>query len=112
VSSLPTRRILVDESLPVELAEELGLPNVRTVRDLGWSGLKNGALIQRAISAGFSVFLTADQSLGYQQNIAAMELAVIVLRGRNRIENLRPLIPAIYQALSIVAPGQMLRLGI
>ncbi|HZF10916.1 MAG TPA: hypothetical protein VFE33_19175 [Thermoanaerobaculia bacterium] len=107
---MPTRRILVDESLPVELAEELGLPDVKTVRALGWSGLKNGALIQRAISAGFSVFLTADQSLGYQQNIAAMELAVIVLRGRNRIEDLRPLIPAIHSALTVVAPGQVLRL--
>jgi rRNA-processing protein FCF1 len=108
---LPTRRILVDESLPVELAEELRLPDVKTVRALGWSGLKNGALIQRAISSGFSVFLTADQSLGYQQNIASLEIAVIVLRGRNRIQDLRPLIPAIHSTLSVISPGQLMRLG-
>lgn len=108
---MPTRRILIDESLPVELADELGLPDVKTVRALGWTGLKNGALIQRALSAGFSVFLTADQSVGYQHNIASMDLAILVLRGRNRIQDLRPLIPAIHQALSILSPGQMIRLG-
>lgn len=34
MSSSQTQRILIDESLPVELAEELGLPSVRTVRRL------------------------------------------------------------------------------
>lgn len=56
-------RILVDESLPQELAEELGLPGVRSVGEQGWSGLKNGALLQRAETAGFGAFLTADQNL-------------------------------------------------
>jgi hypothetical protein len=84
---------------------------VKTVRALGWSGLKNGALIQRAISFGFSVFLTADQSVGYQQNIASLEIAIVVLRGRNRIEDLRSLIPSIHSALSVISLGQLMRLG-
>ncbi|HEY9421259.1 MAG TPA: DUF5615 family PIN-like protein [Thermoanaerobaculia bacterium] len=105
-------RVLVDESLPQELVEELGLPGTRTVAEQGWAGLKNGALLERAQSVGFTVFLTADQNLPYQQNLAAHDIAVVVLKARrNRIQDLRPLLPAIRQALTIVAPGQVLRLG-
>jgi hypothetical protein len=111
VNSLQTQRILVDESLPVELAEELGLPFVRTVRGLGWSSLKNGDLIQRAVLAGFTLFLTADQNLEFQQNIRSSELGVIVLRGGNRIHDVRPLIPSILTAIPLIGPGQIIRLG-
>ncbi len=105
-------RVLIDESLPQELADELALEGIRTVAGQGWSGLTNGALLQRARTASFDVFLTADQNLPHQQNIAASGMAVIVLRARsNRIQDLRPLLPGIRQALSIVAPGQVLRLG-
>ena len=105
-------RILIDESLPEELAGELALEGVRTVAGQGWSGLTNGALLQRARTAGFDVFLTADQNLPYQQNLGASGMAVIVLKAkRNRIQDLRPLLPGIRQALSIIAPGQVLRLG-
>ena len=111
MSSLQTQRILVDESLPVELAEELGLPFVRTVRGLGWSSLKNGELIRRAVLAGFTLFLTADQNLEFQQNIRSSEIGVIVLRGGTRIHDIRPLIPSILTAISLVGPGQIMRLG-
>jgi hypothetical protein len=69
-------------------------------------------LLQRAETTGFDVFLTADQNLPYQQNLQAFHLAVIVLKARsNRIQDLRPLITKIRQALTIVSPGQVLRLG-
>ena len=104
MSSLQTQRILVDESLPVELAEGLGLPFVRTVRGLGWSSLKNGELIRRAVLAGFTFFLTA-------QNIRSSEIGVIVLRGGTQIQDVRPLIPSILAAISLIGPGQVMRLG-
>jgi hypothetical protein len=111
VSSSQTPRILVDESLPVELADELGLPFVRTVRSLGWSSLKNGDLIQRAVLAGFTLFLTADQNLEFQQNIHSTELGVIVLRGGSRILDIRALIPSILTAITLIEPGRVMRLG-
>lgn len=105
-------RILVDESLPVELASELGLPFAKTVAELGLRGLKNGALLQRAEALGFEVFLTADTNLEFQQDLPAYPLAVIILRARsNSLLHLRPLIPAIRQALTVISPGQILRLG-
>lgn len=104
--------ILVDESLPVELAAELQQPGVKTVADLGWKGLKNGALLSRAAVFGFRVLITADQHIEHQQNLSVAELGVIVLKaGSNRMEHLKPLVPAILQALSLIAPGQVLRLA-
>lgn len=111
MTSSPILRILVDESLPIELADDLGVPSVRTVRGMGWSSLKNGELIRRAVLAGFTHLLTADQNLEFQQNIRSSELGIIVLRGGTRIHEVRPLIPAILTALQLVGPGQVIRLG-
>jgi hypothetical protein len=52
---------------------------VRTVQQESWAGLKNGALLTRAEDAGFSVFVTGDQNLEFQQNISNWRLGVIVL---------------------------------
>ena len=41
-------RILLDESLPRELKQELPGHDVQTVQDAGWAGLKNGDLLRRA----------------------------------------------------------------
>jgi hypothetical protein len=41
-------RILLDESLPVELADELHGHDVVSVQILGWAGIKNGELLTRA----------------------------------------------------------------
>lgn len=111
MTSSPILHILVDESLPVELADDLGLPSVRTVRGMGWSGIKNGELLKRAILAGFTHLLTADQNLEFQQNIRSSELGIIVLRGGTRIHEVRTLIPAILTALPLVGSGQVIRLG-
>lgn len=92
-------RILLDESLPIELKTEISGHDVRSVREMGWSGLKNGELLRRA-SGSFDVFLTADQNLEYQQNLKTLPLAVVVLVApSNRIEKLRPLLPRLLAAL-------------
>ena len=54
-------RILLDESLPIELRSELPGHGVRYVGELAWSGLKNGELLARAAPL-FDVLLTADQA--------------------------------------------------
>lgn len=95
----------------MDLADELLPLAVSTVRGLGWSGLKNGALLRRAIAAGFTVLVTADRALEHQQNLNAFGIAVVVLRGPNRIEYLRRLVPAIRAALPLLAPGGVVRLG-
>ena len=107
-------RILLDESLPAELQAELPGHEIRMVRDMGWSGLKNGELLARSANQ-FDVFLTADQNLQYQQNLLALPVAVVVLAAKsNRIADLRPLIPQLISTLSGLLPRtlkQIERLG-
>ena len=58
-------RILLDESLPIELRDELPQHAVRSVQEMGWFSLRNGELLRRAANQ-FDVFVTADQNLQYQ----------------------------------------------
>jgi len=104
----PSLRVLVDESLPVELADELPFENTSTVRAQDWLGLRNGVLLRAAVAAGFTIIVTADGKMKYQQNLAKIGIAaVVVLRVRNRIEDLRPLIPQIVAAVHPLRPGDV-----
>ena len=104
-------RILLDESLPRKLALELTGHEAQTVQRRGWSGLKNGALLQTA-SEEFHVLLTGDQNLEFQQNPATLPISVIILVAvNNRIETLRPLVPRVLEVLQSIRPGQLVRVG-
>lgn len=63
-------RVLLDEQLPRQLARYLIGHDVRTVQEESWAGLENGALLTKAEAAGFSVFVTGDQNLEFQQNLS------------------------------------------
>ena len=104
-------RILLDESLPIELRDEIQGHSVTSVQEMGWSALKNGDLLQRAAEQ-FDVFLTADQNLQYQQNLLTLPVAVAVLGARsNRIRDLKPLIPELHSALASLLPRTLIRVG-
>ena len=93
-------RVLLDECLPGrKLRRELSDHDVRTVADMDWRGVKNGALLAKA-EPEFDAFVTVDRKLRYQQNTPAVDLLIVVLRAEsNRIENLEPLMPAVRDAL-------------
>jgi predicted nuclease of predicted toxin-antitoxin system len=104
-------RILLDESLPIELRDELPGHSVSTVREMGWSSLTNGELLLRA-AARFDLFLTADQNLQYQQNLRTLPVAVAVLAARsNRIQDLKPLIAELHGALAALMPRTLVTIG-
>jgi hypothetical protein len=54
-------RILLDESLPRSLREELPGHSVRTVAEMDWSAVENGELLRLAAKQ-FDAFITADQT--------------------------------------------------
>jgi len=86
--------------------------DVRTVAAMGWRGIQNGELLSLA-GDRFDVFVTADQNLEYQQNLATLPVAVVVLAApTNRIESLLPLIPAVLQVFETLAPKQLVRVGV
>ena len=52
--------------------------SVSTAYEMGWSDRENGALLNAADGA-FDLFITTDQNLRYQQNLAGWRLAILVL---------------------------------
>ena len=103
-------RVLLEEQPPRQLAPFLTGHEVRTVQQEAWAGLKNGALLTAAEVSGFTVLVTGDQSLQFQQNLSAHGLGVVVLcAASNAIEDLLPLVPAALKAIEKVQPGQAIR---
>lgn len=101
-------RILLDESLPHDLAALIAGHDVSTVRDEGWASVKNGKLLSLA-AAKFDAFITADRNLEFQQNLATLPIAVVVLVARkNRVEDLEPLLPELAALLNHL-PARTLR---
>jgi len=79
---------------------------------MGWSGLSNGALLEKAAEK-FDVFLTGDLNLTFQQNLTRFSIAVIVLEAAsNRLIDTSNLMPQVLKALGTVQPGQVVRIGI
>lgn len=71
--------VLFDQGTPVPLRQHLTAHQVTTTFELGWNHLKNGELLQRAEESGFSVLVTTDQNLRYQQNLTGRKIAIVVL---------------------------------
>jgi hypothetical protein len=83
-----------------------------TVAHRGWTGVKNGDLLQR-MRGEYDALLTMDQGIEFQQNIAALPFGVLlVLASSNRMAHLQPLVPAILEALPRLQPGQLRRIGV
>ncbi len=72
-------RVLFDQGTPVPLRHALLGHSVSTAYELGWATLKNGELLRSAEEKGFEVLVTTDTNLKYQQNLAARQIAVVVL---------------------------------
>jgi predicted nuclease of predicted toxin-antitoxin system len=105
-------RVLLDECLPWKLKRDLAGHEAATVADMGWRGIKNGALLRLAATQ-FDVLLTIDQNLPYQQNITSTPLAVVMLTAHsNRLLALRPLIPRVLSVLQTIQPGTVVRVAL
>ncbi len=101
------RRVLLDEKQTRLLARELPGFFVQTVAEAGWAGTKNGALLRLA-ETEFDVFVTADRRLPHQQTLDRLRLGVIVLTaGSTKLEDLRPVAPAVAEAVATIQPGQV-----
>ncbi|MEG3940825.1 MULTISPECIES: hypothetical protein [unclassified Microcoleus] len=105
-------RILLDERAPRPLKREFADYEIPTVVEMGWSGKKNGELLRLMSQEGFTILLTTDQNLRYQQNLQQAGVAVIVLvASSNRLPDLLPLIPDARNVLNIITPGEVIEVG-
>lgn len=104
--------MLLDECVPRKLKRDLPGHDVQTVTEKGWSGIKNGPLLRRAAQE-FDVFLTVDQGVEYQQNLVGLDLAIIVMvAAANDIDDLRPLMPRVREALTNISSGSIIKVQI
>jgi hypothetical protein len=72
-------QVLLDQNVPIGVRKILRAHDVRTVYQMGWAGLLNGDLLDQAEKAGIEVFVTSDQNIPFQQNLAARPIAVVAL---------------------------------
>jgi hypothetical protein len=94
-------RLLLDENLPRALTSLLVPHETKTVQELGWGSIQNGALVAKA-EGTFDVLLTADKNLRYQQNLKDHRIAIIELPTNRKavVMNLAPQIHAALESMS------------
>ncbi len=104
-------RILLDEDLPRRLGTLLPGHDVLTVPQVGWAGVKNGKLLALAATK-FDVFITMDRGLEFQQSLATLSIAILVVGApSNRVEHLTPVLPNLLRELDRISPQTLRRVA-
>ncbi len=62
-------KILLDECVTKHLKPYLASHEVSTVKEMNWSGIKNGKLMTLCVENNFDILLTIDKNLQHQQNV-------------------------------------------
>ena len=95
-------RILPDECVPWPMHELLVGHECTTAQKRGWGGIKNGDLLRLA-EGEFDLFITSDQNIRYQQNLAGRRIPVLELS----THDLRRIL-----AVAAIRPGEFRHLEI
>jgi len=77
-------KILLDECVPLQVRHALPDHEGATAQGVGWGGIANGDLLDKAEQAGFQVFILADKNLRYQQNLSGRRIAILELWTNHR----------------------------
>lgn len=72
-------KILLDENLDWRLERHLPGHEVESVPLIGWAGVGNGELLERAQDR-FEIFITMDSKMVRDLNTQAAKLAIFVLK--------------------------------
>ena len=102
---MPRLRILLDECIDRRLANLISEHTVRTVPQMKWAGLTNGALLSKA-HMEFDIFLTNDQNLSFQQYLVKYDIAVLVLcPASSRLPDLEKVLKKAVKGIEHLEPG-------
>jgi hypothetical protein len=97
-------KILLDECVPWPLRNMLPGHECMTASYCGWGGFRNGQLLSMA-EAQFDLFITADQNLRYQQNLAERRIRILEL-STNDLRRLQAAAEMIATAVDQMAVGE------
>lgn len=103
-------RVLLDECVPWPMHRLLIGHECQTAQQCGWGGIKNGELLQRA-EGRFDVFITSDQNIRYQHNLAGRTIPIVEL-STNDLRRIRAAAAQIQSALAAIHLGEFRRLEI
>ena len=97
-------RVLLDECVPRKLGRDIHGHTVTTVAKASLGGSADMLLLQAA-QAELDVLVTVDRNLLFQQNLATLPIATIVLHAKsNRYADLKELAPSLLHALNHIKP--------
>ena len=85
--------VLLDEGVPIVIKKRLSDLRISTVEEMGWRGIKNGALLD-LMAKRFDVLITTDKNLPFQQNLIRRQISAVVLP-TNEIPTVIRLLPEI-----------------
>jgi predicted nuclease of predicted toxin-antitoxin system len=102
-------KILLDECVPLPLRKILDRHACRTAQ-LGWKNIRNGELLDLA-EGEFDMFITADQGVRYQQNLAGRQIAILEL-STNKLRLIEAAASQIKEAIDSIGPTEFRRLEI
>lgn len=88
----------------------LGSHACTSVQAEGWSGKRNGDLLQRA-EGKFDLFITSDQNIRYQQNLAGKNIAILEL-STNDLRRIQAASTEIIDAVGKIQPSEFMQLTI
>ena len=78
--------------------------------DVGLKGVKNGELLRAAAAEGFEVLITVDRKMPFLQNLANLQLAVLILIAKPcRYPELRLLVPRVLEVIATMQLGEVLQ---
>jgi hypothetical protein len=103
-------KILLDECVPWPMHKFLTGHECLTAQQRGWGGIKNGDLIGLA-EKEFDLFITSDQNIRYQQNLAGRQIAILEL-STNDLRRIQAAAELICSAVATMQPREFRRLEI
>ena len=104
-------KILLDENIDVRFKGLFPADSheVYTVRDMEWTGVKNGALLKLLEEHQFDCWIVVDKNLPYQQNLTRLPCLIIVLDVfRNTLKHIAPLMLVVLARLSEVTDKKVI----
>jgi hypothetical protein len=97
-------RILLDEGVPKIIQKRLSQLSIPNVEEMGWRGIKNGALLD-LMAGHFQILITTDKNLPSQQNLKKRQISLVILP-TNEVPSVIGLLPQIERAIAEIPLGE------
>jgi hypothetical protein len=102
-------RIPLDEGVPRIIQKRLSQLSISNVEEMGWRGIKNGALLD-LMAGQFQILITTDKHLPAQKNLKQRQISLVILP-TNDVPSVIGLLPQIERAVAEIPPGEFRRLS-